>query len=131
MKRTVTEALAAWKLNLPTQLSPDQGLINQTWVVGSSSVEDSNDTPFGILQWVNPIFDPMIHIDLRAVLSHLKTINALTPELVALPNGSNVLLDSEGCWRLWSFIPGRTIHTIENQEQAYELAKSSGLSMPN
>ena len=42
MKRTVTEALAAWKLNLPTQLSPDQGLINQTWIVGSSSVEDSN-----------------------------------------------------------------------------------------
>ena len=68
----------------------------------------------------------MIHTDLRAVLTHLKSLNALTPELVALPDGSNVLLDNEGCWRLWSFIPGRTIHTIENQEQAYGAGKILG-----
>ena len=111
------EALAHWRGEslvggaeiLP---EPDAGLINRTWRVGSP--------PRAILQWVNPIFDPLIHQDIAAISAHLKKAGVEVPHLVPTPLGDLCLPEECGTWRLLSYLPGCTLHRLESEEQAAE-----------
>jgi len=105
-------ALEEWSLSLPCTESEDQGLINRTWILGSP--------PQYVLQWVNPIFSPLIHHDLQIILSHLSQKGYTTPVLIPTSTGNPCWEEEDGCWRIWSFIKGSTIHKIESLHTAQQ-----------
>ena len=79
----------------------DGGLINATWAVG--------DPPRGVLQRINPMFRPEVHLDIEAVTAHLEARGVVTPRLVRTAGGELWALDEAGaCWRMLSWVPGRT-----------------------
>ncbi|MEM1202267.1 MAG: aminoglycoside phosphotransferase family protein [Acidobacteriota bacterium] len=109
-------ALNAWRRNPRHRSelypSPDNGLINRTFLVGSP--------PTAVLQWVNPIFDPRIHLDIAAVTQRLAELGQTTPRLVPCDDGSTHVEDDDtgGFWRLLTFVPGTTVHTLASPRQA-------------
>ena len=105
-----TKALLQWSLNLPLQESPDQGLINGTWILGTP--------PQYVLQWVNPIFSPLIHSDLAVVTQHLQKKGFRTPILLRTQKDELCWKEAHGCWRIWSYIPGATIHKLKDVHTA-------------
>lgn len=108
---TPDQVLPHFNLGGPVQPVADQGLINQTWSVGRP--------PRAILQWVNPIFDPKIHLDIDAVTGRLADQGLATPRLVATREGRLWLDDPErGFWRVSTFIEGRTRHRLEDASMA-------------
>ncbi|MEM7586563.1 MAG: phosphotransferase [Acidobacteriota bacterium] len=94
----------------PVHYEPDSGLINQTWTVGEPA--------WGVLQWVNPIFDPAIHKDIEAFTARLEEVGLTTPRLLPTRQGDLCAVDATGCWRLMTYIPGRTLHRLASSEQA-------------
>ncbi len=105
-------ALLRWDSEDPVRTHPDSGLINRTWIVG--------DPVWAILQWVNPIFDPSIHLDMEALTARLEEVGLTTPRLIRATNGELWQVTKAGCWRLMTHIPGRTLHRLEDAEQAAE-----------
>ncbi len=105
-------ALARWGSDDPIRDMADGGLINRTWTVG--------DPPWAVLQWVNPIFDPRIHLDIEAVTSRLEEAGLTTSLLVPSTGGELWTTDQHGCWRLMTYLPGKTLHRLENADQAAE-----------
>jgi hypothetical protein len=103
-------ALSNWSIDGKARPSDDVGLINDTFVVG--------DPKTGILQRVNPIFGPDIHLDIEAITAHLSNSGLLTPRLVPTKDGALCVPAEKGTWRLLTYIPGTTIHTISNPQQA-------------
>jgi len=113
-----TKVLNHWNIKAEVQPSSEAGLINDTFVVGSP--------PEGILQRVNPIFGPDVHLDIEAITAHLSSKGISTPRLVRTSTGNLCVPTDEGAWRLLSFVPGTTIHTISNPKQAESAAKIVG-----
>lgn len=108
---TPGQVLSKFNLDGPIQPVADQGLINQTWSVGNP--------PRAILQWVNPIFDPNIHLDIDAVTGRLEQQGLTTPRLLPTRQGRLWLDDPEtGFWRVSTFIAGRTWHRLEDPSMA-------------
>lgn len=104
------EALAHWNRRDRPRLCPDNGLINRTWLVG--------EPPDAVLQWVNPIFHPGIHLNMEMVTRHLEASGFLAPRLVPTADG-RLWVDAEpGFWRLLTYVPGRTIHRLRSPGQA-------------
>lgn len=113
-----SQALRHWGREDPVRPHPVGGLINDTYVVGSPSA--------AILQWVNPIFDPSIHLDIEAVTARLEASGLTTLRLVRTPGGDLHVGDDRGCWRLMTYIPGHTIHRVENAHQVAEAGRLVG-----
>ncbi len=111
-------ALARWGSSDPMVELVDGGLINRTWIVG--------DPSWAVLQWVNPIFDPRIHLDIEAVTSRLEEVGLTTPRLLPSSGGDLWTTDGRGCWRLMTYIPGKTLHRFETAEQAAEAGRLVG-----
>lgn len=111
-------ALAHWSIAGPALPADDAGLINRTWCVGQPAT--------GVLQWVNPIFRPSVHLDIDAVTRRLAERGLTTPRLVPTRDGALWVDDDPGCWRLLSFIPGRTLHRIDSPTTAAEAASLVG-----
>lgn len=111
-RAAANRALEAWGL-AGAALSPlGRGLIHLTLRV---------DTPSGsfVLQRVNPIFDPAIHENIRAVTERLASRGLETPRLWPTKAGTLwVDLGAEGIWRLLSFVPGATFDVVEGPTQA-------------
>lgn len=105
-----TEALSRWGLDLPLSPAPDAGLINRTWLVG--------EPPQAVLQWVNPIFKPSVHLDIEAITARLAERGLPTPRLLRDAAGALWIEDESACWRLMTFIPGRTLHRLDGPERA-------------
>ena len=104
--------------DLSLQNAPEPGLINDTYIVGTP--------PQFVLQWVNPIFSPLIHDDLDVITKHLQSKGLTTPTLHQLPNGDLCYPDEDsGYWRMWTFIPGNTFHTMDSTKKAF----SSGVGV--
>ncbi len=103
-------ALAAWGREGPVRRSPDDGLINRTWLVG--------DPPQAVLQWVNPIFDPLMHRDIAAVTERLAAAGVPAPRLLPTAAGGLWAEREDGCWRLMSHLPGRTVHRLGSRRHA-------------
>ncbi len=104
------EALARWGRSEQVVPAPDAGLINHTWLVGSP--------PVAVLQWVNPIFRPSVHEDIEAVTARLEAFGLTTPRLIRTLEGALCWSAEDGCWRLLSFIPGRTFHRVDSPARA-------------
>ncbi len=99
-----------WSSHDPVRREPDSGLINQTWIVGEPA--------WGVLQWVNPIFEPAIHRDIEAFTARLEEMGLATPRLLPTGKGESWAADATGCWRLMTYMPGRTLHRLASVEQA-------------
>jgi hypothetical protein len=100
--RTPDEALAAWGDPGPVLDCADAGLINRTWLVGEPTR--------AVLQWLNPIFSPLVNGEIGALTRRLAERGLLTPRLIPTALGWEWLTDDVGSWRLLSFVPGRTLH---------------------
>jgi len=111
---TPEQALAHWNRPGPPRPAPDAGLINRTWWVGAG------EPPSAVLQWVNPIFDPTIHLDVAAVTERLEARGVPAPSLLPTRRGDLWLADDPGCWRLSTYLPGRTLHRLEGPAHAAE-----------
>lgn len=108
------DALAHWGRAGELRIAPDSGLINGTWLLLGDGEE-----PEAVLQWVNPIFDPLIHVDIEAVTTRLAAQGLTTPRLLRTLDGRLWIADdAAGCWRLQSFVPGVTRHRLDSPEQA-------------
>lgn len=110
---TPQEALAPWRDRVgpdPAVRRCDDGLINRTFFVGAP--------PTHVLQWVNPIFDRRIQLDIAAVTEHLAAVEMTTPRLVATDAGGSLEVDGGGFWRLMTFIPGVTHHRLAGPRMA-------------
>jgi len=112
------EVLDNWPANTTVRPSQDGGLINDTFIVG--------DPPVAILQRVNPIFEPAVHNDIEAITAHMANKGMLTPRLIPTQSGALCVPTEDGAWRMLSFVPGSTHHTIKNLRQAASAAKLVG-----
>ena len=93
-------ALAAYGLQ-DAVISPIlMGNINETYNVRA---------PFGhyVLQRLNPIFKPEIHIDIAKVTQHIAAAGLTTPRLIPTSEGLWWTTQADGeVWRLQTFVPG-------------------------
>lgn len=108
-----SEALHRWVM--VGDLRPaENGLINRTWIL------HQDGEPTAVLQWVNPIFSPLVTTDIDQVSRWLHHRGLVSPLPRPLPGGELGLTDPEaGHWRLLDYIPGRTRHTIDGPSTAY------------
>jgi hypothetical protein len=65
-------------------------------------------------------------LDIEAITAHLASKGIPTPRLVRTSKGKLCVPTTDGAWRLLSFVPGTTIHTISNASQAESAAKIVG-----
>ena len=112
--------LANWDIQGNIQYGDNQGLINHTYLIGSPTL--------AVLQWVNGIFHPDIHWDIQAITQHLLAKRLPTTTLIPTKDGALCFEDTVngGTWRMLTFIPGTTIHSIQNPKVAYEAGKLVG-----
>ena len=110
--------LENWPDKGSIRTSPDGGLINDTFLVG--------DPPVAVLQRGNPIFEPSVHLDIEAITAHLARSGMLTPRLIPTKDGDLCVPTTSGAWRMLTFVPGSTHHTIDNLRQAASAAKLVG-----
>ena len=112
-----------WNISEEVAPATDGGLINDTFIVGSP--------PSAVLQRVNPIFGPDVHFDIEAITSHLSDQGVATPRLIRTQCGKLCVPTDAGAWRLLSYLPGTTIHTIASLHQASSAAALVGsLTIP-
>lgn len=89
------------------------GLINRTWLV--STVNGKL-----ILQKVNPMFPAGIHLDIDIVTRHLHERGMITPRLLRTLDNQPCYAGNSEVWRLFDFIDGLTVNTVEDTALAYE-----------
>ena len=106
--------LDQWNISEAVAPAVDGGLINDTFIVGSP--------PSAVLQRVNPIFGPDVHFDIEAITSHLSSQGVSTPLLIRTQSGKLCVPTDSGAWRLLSYLPGTTIHSISSLQQAASAA---------
>ena len=115
----VVSILENWNISRVLLPSKHQGLINHTWLVGKPTE--------GVLQWVNPIFDQNIHLDIEAVTSHLLNKGLHTTSLLPTKSGESYVTDPEGgFWRILRYIPGKTFDTIQSTQHAFAAGRLVG-----
>jgi hypothetical protein len=111
-------ALEAWNSHDPVRRAPEDGLINETFLVG--------DPPWGVLQWVNPIFAREIHLDIDAVTRRLEVFGLITPRLLPTASGDLWHEGEDGIWRMLSYVHGRTVHRMGGVESARSAGQMVG-----
>ncbi len=113
LEREARRVLASYDLEVAASLRElEGGLINRTFLVESGSSR-------AVLQWVNPIFDPVVHEDIEVVTAHLAASGILTSRLIRTRDGALYVAGEErGCWRLSSYIEGLTHQVIVEPEMA-------------
>jgi Ser/Thr protein kinase RdoA (MazF antagonist) len=88
------------------------GLINETFEVRAKAGHY-------VLQRLNPIFDPAIHHNIRAVTVRLAEAGLSTPRLLDSKQGRPWAdLGAAGIWRVMTFVPGASFETVERPAQA-------------
>lgn len=116
--QTIAEALAHYPETDDAEVSPlGRGLIHDTYDVAG---------PAGhfVLQRVNPIFDPAIHLNIRAVTERLARRGVRSPQLVLSREGQPWLdLGDGGIWRLQTFVAGADFDAPSSARQVEAAAK--------
>ncbi len=98
--------LAAWGL-LPDSAEPlHDGLMNATWRVRTARGGRR------VLQRLHPVFDGRVNLDIAAVTEHLRGKGVLSPRLLPTRDGRGWVEHEGRCWRLLSYVPGRTFHRV-------------------
>jgi Ser/Thr protein kinase RdoA (MazF antagonist) len=89
------------------------GLINDTWAVG--------EPPVAVIQRLHRIFAPEVNLDIDAVTAHLEAWGLTTPRPLRTAGGQLWHIDGDGaCWRALSWVPGRTVHRVQDPSMAAE-----------
>ena len=107
------QVLRAWGLADARVALLGSGLINRTWLVeaGASRL---------VLQQLNPVFPPVVNEDIRVVTAHLRAKGIIAPELLAAKDGSYWQEHEAGCYRLMTWVAGRSHERIATTAQAQE-----------
>jgi Ser/Thr protein kinase RdoA (MazF antagonist) len=111
--------LDAWLLAEASLTPIRAGHINGTWRVEHAR---------GVfaLQWLNPIFDPAIHLDIEAITARVAAAGLVTPRLVPTREGRLWTEDGQGAWRLLTWIEGETVLRAESPERCREAGRLLG-----
>lgn len=113
-------ALPAWSLKDASFEEIKSGHINRTWSLVKA------DDRF-ILQWLNPIFDAKLHLDIEAITAKLASQGLTTPRLVPTGSGDLWAVDQDGgVWRLFTHIQGQTLLTADSAERCGEAGRLLG-----
>lgn len=104
--------LAAWGHERARVEPYGNGLINTTYALTHASGERQ------ILQRINPIFAPEIHLNIRAVSEQLARAGLMTPQLIPTLAGELWLTHGEEIWRLQSAIEGVSFDALVDPAQA-------------
>ncbi len=119
VENATAAALSRFGSHLPAgataTVAADAGLINGTWLVSGP-----DGGPLAVLQWLNPLFSPLIHHDIAALLARLADHGLEAPRLLPTDAGALWAEAERGAWRLWSFVPGSTLHTVGSAAVAAE-----------
>src|SRR4051812_9889439 len=88
------------------------GLINRTYRLRAAAGDF-------VLQRVNPIFDPAIHDNIRAVTERLDERGLVTPLLLDARDGRPFVdLGAGGVWRMMTLVGGASFDVISAPAQA-------------
>jgi Ser/Thr protein kinase RdoA (MazF antagonist) len=109
------EVLEAYGLAGATITPIDVGLINQTYEV------TYGETRY-VLQRLHAIFAGEVCFDLEAISEHVARAGLVTPRLVRTRSGAP-FVEHGGVWRAITFVPGRTIASVEDPRHAFEAAR--------
>lgn len=88
------------------------GRINETFLVTTES-----GTRY-VLQKLHPIFAPSVLEDIAALTQQMKTRGLVTPLLVPTKEGELGIVANGQCWRMLTYIPGRTKEAGTTEEEA-------------
>jgi Ser/Thr protein kinase RdoA (MazF antagonist) len=111
-------ALAAYGLAGPAR-PVTSGLINRTFAVedhGRAAARPGE--PVAVLQRLHPVFAAEVNLDIDAVTAHLAAHGMETPALLRTVDGARWYTQPGGVWRALSYVPGTTLHRIEDPETA-------------
>lgn len=113
------EVLRAWDIEARRTEPVEAGHINRTYRV------ETDDASYA-LQWVNPIFDPAIHLDIQAVTSRLAAAGLVTPRLV--PAGERLWIEAAGggVWRLMTWVAGEMLLRADGPARCREAGRLLG-----
>jgi hypothetical protein len=112
-------ALEAWSLT-GARLEPlGHGLINRTFLVSPTPHQMSRlgGASRGVLQRLNPIFDPGIHENIAAVTTRLRERGLATLELVPTDDGA-WWTDRAGVYRMYAHVDGESFDVLTSLAQA-------------
>jgi Ser/Thr protein kinase RdoA (MazF antagonist) len=112
MDEGLVELLGHWGLEGAEVRPIGNGLINRTFEVVDSRGSRT------ILQQVNALFDPGIHINIVAVTEHLARKGLATPQLLPTREGQRFVEHRGRIWRLQSAIAGVSFDALTGVEQA-------------
>jgi len=74
-----------------------------------------------VLQRQHAMFPPEVNEDIEAVTAHVARAGLPTPRLIRTTTGDLCTVDDEGAtWRMMSFVPGRSMDTVESLPIAAE-----------
>jgi Ser/Thr protein kinase RdoA (MazF antagonist) len=139
-------ALAAYGFAGPAE-PVTSGLINRTFLVlepgapersgqgsGEGSGERSGDSqgerpgprPVAVLQRLHRVFAAEVNLDIEAVTAHVAACGLETPLLLRTTAGARWHVQPGGVWRAISYVPGTTLHRIEQPGTARAAAELVG-----
>ncbi len=96
------------------------GRINETYLVETAAAERY------VLQRLHRIFSPALLPDMEAVIDHLRKKKIQTPQLIKTRAGERGVVTEGACWRMQTFIPGKTLECNISPEQAESAASLVG-----
>jgi Ser/Thr protein kinase RdoA (MazF antagonist) len=109
--------LEAFGLVASSLVRATSGLINPTWYARSTGRNEI------VLQRVNPIFPPVVNLDIAAVTEHLARKGHMTPRLVPSLDGT-LWFEHEGAiWRALTRVQGICHDALESPAQAFEAGR--------
>ncbi len=117
--KTPEEILQAFGVANGTLEPVAVGHIQKTWKVKA----DRTYT----LQWVNPIFSPNIMEGLVAVTDHMRKKGLTAYEIIRTENGALYVPDTDGFWRLFTYIDGAVYVSVTSDHMAKEAGKLLGV----
>jgi Ser/Thr protein kinase RdoA (MazF antagonist) len=106
------EVLSAYGFEGTVVTSIPGGLINPTFQV------EEGGKPRFVLQRLHPIFQAEVNLDIDAVTRHLAGHGLTTPRIHKTKQGELFTNVGGHTWRALTFIPGLTLHRLENCAQA-------------
>jgi len=125
-------ALAAYGFSGPAE-PVTSGLINRTFLVlasGAPSAESlggrPEPRPVAVLQRLHRIFAAEVNVDIEAVTAHVAACGLETPLLLRTTTGTRWHVQPGGVWRAISYVPGTTLHRIEQPGTARAAAELVG-----
>ncbi len=89
-----------------------RGRINDTYLITTEVGERF------VLQKVNPIFAPSVLNDIEQMTRAMKQADFTTTELVPTKTGELGIVGHGECWRMLTYIPGRTVENGVSEEEA-------------